>query len=272
MLGAALAHAAGVAADAYRAPRGPGGEHPDLNGIWQALSSAHYDIERHAARSSLAERPGPVGPVPSIKTLYLGAVGAVPAGHGIVRDGVLPYLPDARARQQDNRANWLQRDPEISCYLPGIPRSTYMPYPFQILQGADSLFVAYEYAGAVREIYLEDPGEAPIDSWMGQSVGRWEGDTLVVTVTAQNDQTWFDRAGNHHSAAMVVTERFTPMGPNHLRYEARIEDPQTFTRPWTIELPLYRRMEADARLLEFRCVEFVEELMYGEFRREPLPR
>ena len=132
--------------------------------------------------------------------------------------------------------------------------------------------MAYQYAGAVRDILMQDPGPAPVDSWMGQSVGRWEGDTLVVEVTGQLADTWFDRAGNHHSEQMIVTERFTPMGPDHLWYEATIEDPATFTAPWSIEMPLYRRKEPDIQLLDFKCVEFVEELLYGEFRRQPLPR
>ena len=147
-----------------------------------------------------------------------------------------------------------------------------MPQPFQIFQGDDTLFFAYQYAGAVRDIYTEDPGPAPIDTWMGQSVATWDGDTLVIEVTGLNDQTWFDRAGNHHSSRMKVTERYTPTGPDHLRYEATIEDPATFTRPWKISMPLYRRMEANMSLMDFRCVEFVEELLYGEWRRSPLPR
>lgn len=271
--GALLTAAAlpGTAAD-YVAPRGPGGEHPDLNGIWQALNSANYDIERHMARHSMQLRDGPHGPLPAVDLLKLGAVGAVPPGLGVVEGGALPYTPEALAKKRDNAANWLERDPEVKCYLPGVPRATYMPHPFQIQQGDGAIMIMYQYANAVREIYMEDVGEAPVDSWMGQSVGRWEGDTLVVEVTGLNDQTWFDRAGNHHSDQLKVTERYTPMGPNHLRYQATIEDPQTFTRPWTMSMPLYRRMEPDARLLDFRCVEFVEELLYGEWRRNPLPR
>ena len=217
-------------------------------------------------------REGPHGPLPAVKTLYLGAVGAVPPGLGVVVGGKIPYTPEALAKKQENKANWIDRDPEVKCFLPGIPRATYMPQPFQIFQSADSVFMAYQYAGAVREVYMEDPGEAPVDSWMGWSAGRWEGDTLVVEVTGQYDSTWFDRAGNHHSDKMKVTERYTPMSPYHLQYEATIEDPETFTEPWTISMPLYRRMEDNAQLMEFRCVEFVEELMYGEWRREPLPR
>ena len=270
VLGVSLRAHAGAA---YQAPRGPDGVHPDLNGIWQALNTANYDIEMHTARHSLQEREGPHGPLPSVKTLYLGAVGAVPPGMGVVGgDGVIPYRPEALAKREENRANWIDRDPEIKCFLPGVPRATYMPQPFQIFQSADALFIAYQYAGATREIYLEDPGEAPVDSWMGWSHGTWEGDTLVVKVTGQVDTTWFDRAGNHHSNQMVVTERYTPISPHHLHYEATIEDPATFTEPWTISMPLYRRMEPDAQLMEFRCVEFVEELMYGEWRRNPLPR
>lgn len=269
---AALAMPALAADSGYEAPRGPGGEHPDLNGIWQALNTANYDIEPHLARHSLQVRKGPHGPLPAVDLLKLGAVGAVPPGLGVVEGGEIPYKPEAREKQQENRANWLERDPEVKCYLPGVPRATYMPFPFQIVQEEDSIMMLYEYASAVRDVFLEDVGPAPVDSWMGQSVAHWEGDTLVVEVTGQNDQTWFDRAGNHHSAQMKVTERYTPIGPNHLRYEATIEDPETFTQPWKISMPLYRRMEENARLLDFRCVEFVEELLYGEYRRNPLPR
>ncbi len=256
----------------YRAPRVAGGVHPDLNGIWQALGSAHYNIEMHAATHSLQQRTGPHGPLPSIKTLHLGAVGAVPPGLGVVVEGKIPYRAEALAKRDENRRHWIDRDPEVKCYLPGVPRATYMPHPLQILQTENDLLIAYQFAGAVREIYMQDPGEAPIDSWMGWSAGRWEGDTLVVEVTGQLGETWFDRAGNHHSDEMKVIERYTPISPNHLRYEATIHDPVTFTQPWTISLPLYRRMEANAQLLEFRCVEFVEELMFGQWRRQPLPR
>jgi hypothetical protein len=259
-------------ADTYKAPRGPDGVHPDLNGIWQALNSANYNIEMHTASHSMQLREGPMGQLAAVKTLYIGAVGAVPPGLGVVVGGKIPYTPEALAVKQDNHANWIDRDPEVKCFLPGIPRATYMPQPFQVFQSADSVFMAYQYAGATREIYMEDPGEAPIDSWMGWSHGTWEGDTLVVKVTGQVAETWLDRAGNHHTAAMVVTERYTPMSPYHMQYEATIEDPATFTTPWTIRMPLYRRVEDNAQLMEFRCVEFVEELMYGEWRREPLPR
>ncbi len=245
---------------------------PDLNGIWQALNSANYDIERHMARASLQLREGPHGPLPDVPLLRLGAVGAVPGGMGVVEGGKIPYTPEAAAKREENRKNWLDRDPEIKCYLPGVPRANYMPFPFQIFHNENSIFIAYEFAGATREIYTEDVGPAETDSWMGQSVGRWEGDTLVVDVSGLNDQTWLDRSGTHHSYKMRVTERYTPIGPNHLQYEAVIEDPEVFTRSWKISMPLYRRIEEGARLMDFKCVEFVEELIYGEYRRKPLER
>ncbi len=250
-------------------PRTSNGK-PDLNGIWQALGSANYDIEPHTARGAMAWRPGPVVPVPAREVVALGAVGAVPGGPGIVTGGRIPYTPEARAKRQENQAQWLTRDPEIKCYLPGVPRATYLPFPFQIFQSDKAFFIAYEYAGAARNIYLQDPGPPQVDSWMGQSVGAWDGDTFVVTVTGLNADTWFDRAGNHHSEAMKVVERYTMLGPDHVQYEATIEDPQTFTQPWTIRLPLYRHIEPDARLGQFKCVEFVEELLYGHLRKVPL--
>ncbi|MET0271703.1 MAG: hypothetical protein ABW360_01800 [Phenylobacterium sp.] len=254
----------------YKAPRGPDGKHPDLNGVWQTLNAANWDIEPHAARGALQFRPGPVVPVPAKDVVALGAVAAVPAGLGVVEGGEIPYTPEARKVRDENRADYLKRDPEVKCYLPGVPRANYMAFPFQIFQSDKATLIAYEYAGAVRNILFEDPGPAPVDSWMGQSVGKWEGDTLVVTVTGQLDSSWFDRAGNHHSADMKVVERWTPAAPGVMRYEAEITDPNTFTRPWKMSMNLYKRVGEDARLQQFKCVEFVEELMYGHLRKEPL--
>jgi hypothetical protein len=253
-------------APAYRAPRTPDGK-PDLNGVWQALNEANYDIELHVARPAMALRPAPYGPVPAAPVLALGAVGAVPPGMGVVEGGPLPYKPEALARKKENQDNWLTSDPEIKCYLPGVPRATYMPYPFQIFQNANAIFIAYEYAGAVRDIYLKDVGKAPVDSWMGQSVGHWEGETLVVDVTGFNDQSWFDRAGNFHRDALHVTERYTRTSPDIMQYEATIDDPKTFTRPWKISFPLYRKLEKNATFLDFKCVEYTEELIYGHLRK-----
>jgi hypothetical protein len=253
----------------YRAPRAPGG-HPDLNGIWQALNEANYDIQAHVARPALAVRPGPYGPVPAAAVLALGAVGAVPPGLGVVEGDEIPYKPEALAKKKENQANWLTSDPEIKCYLPGIPRATYMPYPFQILQSASAISFVYEYAGAVRDVFLKDPGPPPVDAWMGQSVGHWEGETLVIDVKGFNDSTWFDRAGDFHSDKLHVVERYTRTSPDVMSYEATIEDPEVFTRPWKISMPLYRRQEKNAQLMDFKCVEFVEELLYGPFRKKPL--
>jgi hypothetical protein len=272
--GAALAMAVWPApgqAQGYRPPRLADG-HPDLNGIWQALNEANYDIQMHVARPALALRDGPYGPVPAAPVVALGAVGAVPPGMGVVDGDQLPYRPEALATKRENQQNWLSRDPEIKCYLPGVPRATYLPHPFQIAQSSSQLVFVYQYASAVRDVHLKDPGPAPVDSWMGQSVGRWEGDTLVVDVTGMNDRTWFDRAGNFHSDALHVVERYTRTSPDVLNYEATIEDPNVFTRPWKMRMPLYRRQEPNAQLGDFKCVEFVEELMYGQLRRRPLGR
>jgi len=255
----------------YHAPRADGG-HPDLNGIWQTMNEADYDLEAHAARPAMALREGPYGPVPSAPVLALGAVGAVPPSLGVVEGGEIPYKPEMVAKKNENQANWLTRDPEIKCYLPGVPRATYINQPFQIFQNSKQIFFTYQFAGAVRNIFLKDPGPAPVDSWMGQSYGHWEGETLVIDVTGMNDQTWFDRAGNFHSDALHVIERYTRTSPDVISYEATIEDPKVFTRAWKIQMPLYRRQEKNMQLLDFKCVEFVEELMYGQYRKSPLPK
>jgi hypothetical protein len=242
-------------APAYRAPRAADGK-PDLNGIWQSLNTANWDIEGHAARAS--------------QVVTLGASGAVPAGLGVVEGNEIPYLPAAAAKRKENFENRLAADPEIKCFLPGVPRATYMPFPFQIVQTSKYILIAYEFAGATRTIYMEKAAESPVDTWMGHSAGHWEGDTLVVDVTSFNDQTWFDRAGNFHSDGLHVVERYTPLSQDALLYEATIEDPKVFSRPWKMSMPLYRRLEKNAQLLEFKCVEFVEELMYGPLRKHPI--
>jgi hypothetical protein len=224
---------------------------PDFNGVWQAIGTAYWNIEDHSA-SGLSE------------FWQLGAIAAIPAGQSIVEGGTIPYLPAAIAKRDENRAGWPKTDPEAKCYMPGIPRATYMPFPFRIVQGDGDILFVYEFASANRIVHLSNHQEPPVDSWMGWSNGRWEGDTLVIEVTGNNDQTWFDRAGNHHSAMMKVTERYTLVDENHIQYEATIEDPETFSQPWKISLPLYRRLDANVQLLEFKCVEFSEELLYGD--------
>jgi hypothetical protein len=246
--------AAGQPQGAYRAPRTADGK-PDLNGVWQALNTANWDIQDHAARS---------GPV-----VALGAAFSIPAGQGVVEGNDIPYQPWAAKKKQENRENWLKLDPEIKCYMPGVPRATYMPFPFQIVQTPANILMAYEFASASRIIRMNSKAESPTDSWMGWSRGRWEGETLVVDVTSLNEDTWFDRAGNFHSDALHVVERYTRVSPDAMTYEATIEDPKVFTRSWKMRMPLYRRLERDVKVLEYKCVEFAEELLYGHLRKQP---
>src|SRR5258708_2645490 len=192
---------------AYRAPRLAG--KPDLNGIWQTMNEANYDLEGHGARAAMALRPGPLGPVPAAPVLALGAVGAVPPSVGVVEGGEIPYKPEALAKKKENQTNWLSLDPEIKCYLPGVPRATYIGQPFQIFQHATQLFIAYQYAGAVRNIYLKDPGPPPVDSCMAQSFGHWEGTPLVMHGTGFNDQSWVDRPGNFPRAPLPALHPYT---------------------------------------------------------------
>ena len=258
--------AAPAAAPAIEIPRGPDGK-PDLNGIWQVLSTANNNLEAAPAKAAFAMVPGDFVPVPAPEVLALGAVGAVPASFGVVEGGSIPYKPEALAQRQTNQENWLTADPEIKCYMPGVPRATYMPHPFQIFHSNSAVFFAYSFAGAVRNIYLEDPGEPPLDAWMGQSYGYWDGDTFVIEVTGLDDRTWFDRVGNYHTYKLKVTERYTLVSENVIEYQATIEDPDIFERPWAISMPIYRRLEEGFELPQFKCVEFVEELMYGKYRK-----
>ena len=222
-----------AAAARYDGPRTPEGE-PDLNGIWQTLNAASWDIRAHNARDG------------------------VPAGLGVVEGSEIPYQPWAAAQQQENYANRLTEDPVRKCYLPGVPRITYMPFPFRILQTPDHVVITYEYAHAVRIIYTDgSPHPLPNDFWMGDSRGHWDGDTLVVDTTHFNGLTWFDAAGNFHSDQLHVVERYTPITPYHVDYEVTIEDPEVFTRPWTMRMPLYRRMEEGLQLLDYDCVDFI---------------
>ena len=228
---------------------------PDFTGIWQTMGTANWDLLAHEARR---------GPV-----VALGAAFSIPGGAGVVEGNEIPYLAAAAARKKENAENWLTRDPEIKCYMPGVPRMIYMPYPVQIIQGRDTILMASEFASASRTIRMNSKEKSPTDTWMGWSIGRWEGDTLIVDVTDQNDQTWFDRAGDFHSDALHVVERYTPIDRNTIDYQATMEDSKVFTRPWKISMPLYRHAEKNATLMEYKCVEFVEELMYGPLRKRP---
>jgi hypothetical protein len=239
-----------------RAPRTADGK-PDLSGIWQAMNTAEWDIQAHDAK------PGPV--------VVMGAEGGIPAGLGVVEDGPLPYRPEALAKKKENEANWLALDPVVKCFLPGMPRATYMGFPFEIVQSPQSVAFTYEFDFASRVVNIGMKSKAPVDSWMGWSSGSWDGDTLVVDVTGMVEDTWFDRAGDYHSDALHLTERYTPTGPNSLLYEVTVDDPKVYTRPWKMSMPLYRRLDKNIQLLEYNCVPFVEELMYGHLRKVQTP-
>jgi hypothetical protein len=256
----------------YKPPRTPDGK-PDLNGIWQSFVTANIDILDHDAQA------GPHADV-------MGAYGSWPGGQGIVEGGEIPYRPEALAKKKENADKRMvvnitpddQRhdtgDPEVKCYMAGVPRSNYMPFPFQIVQTPDHIMMSYEFARGLRTIYMNQndkdiPKEAPADSWMGWSHGHFEGDTLVVDTTGLLPYTWFDRAGDYHSDQMHVVERYTPVSPYHMMYEATIDDPKVFTRPWKMSFPLYRRMEKNVQLVDFNCVEFVLDMLYDQYSKKP---
>jgi len=261
-LGIAIASTLSVGAHSQQPRPSRIGGHPNLNGVWQALNTAYWNLEAHSARAVDG-------------WWELGALGAIPAGQSVVVGGAIPYLPAALAQRERNRAGYPESDPVTKCYMPGIPRANYQPFPFEIVQGDGNILFVYSFATSNRTVFMNEAEhltyeEVPVDQWMGWSNGHWEGDTLVVEVMANDSRTWLDRAGNFHSNQMMVTERFTLIGENHIQYEATIDDPLTFSRPWTISMPLYRRVEPAVELLEYKCVEFAEPLLYGEYLKEPI--
>lgn len=219
-------------------PRTPQGK-PDFSGFWQVSNTAAWNIQDHPAQKG------------------------IPAGQAVVIGNEIPYQPWALAKKQENLQNRATADPEAKCYLPGVPRLTYMPFPFQIVQTPKEVIVLYEYVHAVRDIRMDSqhpPG--PIDWWLGDSRGHWEQDTLVVDVVHFNDRTWFDRAGNFHSDALHVIERYTPVDPDHIDYEVTVEDPKVFTRPWKMDMLLYRHKEKGFQILDYECFGFDYEKYY----------
>jgi hypothetical protein len=230
-----------AAAQTPKLPRLDDGK-PNLSGIWQVLNSAAYDIQDHVAQKG------------------------VPPGQGVVEGNEIPYQPWALAKKKENYEKRATADPESKCYLLGVPRITYSGHPFQIFQGSGApiLTILYEYAHTNRFVYLNGSRhpEGPIEWWMGDSRGHWEGDTLVVDNIHFNDRTWFDRAGNFHSEDLHVIERYTLTDPDHILYQARIEDPKVFTRPWNMSMVLYRRTEKDVQLLDYECYSFDIEKYY----------
>jgi hypothetical protein len=237
------------------------GGHPNLNGVWQAMNTANWNLEGGAARA-----------IP--QAWELGALFAVPPGQSVVVGGTIPYRPEAEEQRASNQSDWPVADPETKCFRAGVPRTTYLPHPFRIVQGDGDLLISYSYATSHRVIHMGenhvDPDSVLVDQWNGWSNGHWDGDTLVVEVFGQISDTWFDRAGNFHGPGMTVTERYTLLDNTHMQYQATINDPTTFTQPWTISMPLYKRIEPDVELFEFKCIEFAEPLLYGELLKEPI--
>jgi hypothetical protein len=233
--------AQGSSAPGGALPRTADGK-PDLNGIWQVMNTAHLNLEPHSAQRDM------------------------PGGLGVVEGDTIPYLPEAAAKKKEHFANRAALDPLGKCFLPGVPRATYLPFPFQIAQTAKHIAIAYEFAHTMRIIYTDGtPHPGPLDFWMGDSRGRWEGDTLVVDTTHFNDRTWFDRAGNFHSEALHVIERYTLAdGGRLINYEATIEDPKVFARPWKISMPIYRRAEKNLQLVDFDCVDFFWQELFSK--------
>jgi hypothetical protein len=227
---------------------------PDFSGVWQALTTANWNILTHGASAGPPE---------------YGALLATPPGYGVVDGDEIPYLPHAAEQQRRNHENRWSEDPEVKCFMPGVPRANYMPYPLQIFHSDGHLLIAYQFAGAARIINLEEHQPSAIDSWMGVSNAHWDGDTLVVEVTGFNGLAWLDRAGNHASSALRVVERYTLAGGDAIDYEATLEDPQTFSRPWSMRFRLHRHANAQAHLMEFKCVPFTEQLLYGELYKRP---
>ena len=246
-------------------------DHPNFSGIWQANNEAHWDHQAHAARAGAVIQQGafdfPYVQVPAAPSLPFGAAGGVPGSLGVVEgDGRIPYTPEAAAQKQENAENWLDRDPEIDCFLPGVPRAMYMPYPFQITQSTNKVYMTFTFSNAARVIHLDEVEGPPDYKWMGHSVGRWEGDTLVVDTTHFNARTWFDAAGNFHSDALHVVDRYTPTSQHHIDYEVTIEDDEVFTRTWTMRMPLYRRIEDGLQILDYDCVDHILQSVTGQER------
>jgi hypothetical protein len=244
---AALApSASGQGRGAYTPSKGWDG-HADLTGIWEAFGAPAGDsIEARNAAWGIRATLGSVTDPPG---------------------GLLPYKPEAVAKRNANFKNRAQLDSTNKCYMPGVPRLMYMGYPFQIFQSSKFVIVASEYMHTYRTIYVDGSKHLDsVDFYDGDSRGHWEGDTLVVDVTNFNDQTWFDKAGNYHSDALHVVERFTRTSADTMTYTASVEDPKVFTRAFTITVPMFRHTETNARLLEYECQSYREDEASGNPR------
>jgi len=259
----------------YAPRRTPDGQ-PDLSGFWQVLNTANWDVQDHPAEPA---------PYATLVGVYL----VQPAGLSVVEGGTIPYKAEALKKKDEYRQERLHpdpllldngfedfSDPEAKCFEGGVPRATYMPYPFQIIQTKDTILIAYEYAGSARIVHLGNDLEKTrsalinTDSWMGQSVGRFEGDTLVVDDRWFSNDIWLDRAGDFYGPNAVVTERYTPISPFHMKYEVTIDDPDNFTRPWKMSMILYKHVEPNMQLLEFQCIPFADDFLYGKlYKKKP---
>jgi hypothetical protein len=220
-------------------------QQPDLRGIWQATGSAYQNLEGSAAQPG---RPS------------TGRVVVDPS------NGKIPYRADSRKSADRNFRERAKADPLLTCFQPGLPRAALLPEPFQIFQNPDRVVIVYQHVHAYRVIFTDGRQHYDgIEFYMGDSRGRWEGNTLVVDVTNFKPETWLDGAGNFHSNKLHVVERYTRTGPNTIRYEATIEDPEVFERPWTIRVELARHTEPNFQLVEHEC----ERDAQGVFRHPP---
>jgi len=227
--------------------------HPNLNGVWQALNSANWNLEAHGVTGL----PADLWP--------LGAIGTIPAGKSVIKGGgAIPYRPEALKQRDENRAKWPASDNEAKCYMLGLPRYTYHNIPFQIFQGDRDITMVYPFAAGTRNIFMNSRERDPVDSWMGRSNGRWEGDVLVIEISDMNGDSMLDRAGNFHTNGLKVTERYRLIDSTHIMYEATLQDPQVYTAPWTIEMPLYRLIDENVQIYEHKCVPFADMLLYHD--------
>lgn len=217
-------------AQAGQIPRLANGR-PDFSGIWQTTSAADFDLEPHGGRKDAPPSPG------------------------VVEGGEIPYLPKALAQRQKNFNGRLAEDPRLKCYTLGVPRGIYYPEPFQIFQSPRDLTILHQFGHSVRTVHTNGTRhpDNPNDWWLGDSRGKWEGDTLVVDVRHFNDETWLDRAGNFHSDALHVVERWKFLDANTIEYRATLEDPQVFSRPWSLGVLLHRHREKNFQLVENYC-------------------
>jgi hypothetical protein len=219
---------------------------PDFSGIWQVLdNSIDSNIEAHEASYGVRGSQGAIVDLP---------------------DGKLPYLPAALAKRQENYKNRAM-DPVSQCYSPGVPRLAYVPFPFQITQTPKWMMITSEFVNNYRNVYINESEHLKgIDFYMGDSRAKWDGDTLVIDVANfrhQPDevQTWFDASGNWHSNKLHVVERWKMLSRDAINFRATVDDSEVFSRPWTMEVTLYRHLEKNFRLMDYQCQIFKAKML-----------